>query len=121
MNTPFIAFVVVAIIGVGVLAVVGFDSSITGQPTLPVGTLRQFASAVPEKIESNPSPSKNTCACPDLYGNNIMTKQENSMFAGTSIVDCILAREIVKLKEDLKQDASGFDVFKNLCKTRGWW
>ena len=121
MDTPFIAFAAIALIGLGVLAVVGFDSSITGQPTIPISTLRQVASSFEEKTESNPSPSKNTCACPDPYNNNIITKDENSVIAGMSAFDCILAKEIVKLREQLKLDTSEFDIFKNVCKSHNWW
>jgi hypothetical protein len=124
MDTPFIAFAVIALVGLGVLAVAGFDASITGQPTIPISKLRQVASSFEEEHQpysAGISSSGNSCNCPDLYGNNIVTKQENSVFAGTSIIDCILAREIVKQGEALKLDTSGFDVFKNLCKSRGWW
>ncbi len=124
MDTPFIAFAVIALIGLGVLAFAGFDSSITGygtRITIPQQTLQKVI-PVAEEDNMPESPVQSGCACLD-FSNRVVSKGDSygNFDTGLSIHDCAIMEQIVLLRNELKLDTSGFDIYKNLCQKRGWW
>ena len=94
MDTSLTAFIFIAIIGLGILAFVSYDSSITGQGikiTIPQETLKKV-------IEDKPS------------GQPIFTAHE-----------CIVFNEIYKLRKELNLPTDHLESTKENCQKYGWW
>jgi len=96
MDTSLTAFIFIAIIGLGILAFVSYDSSITGQGikiTIPQETLKKV-------IEEKDPPS----------GQAIFTAHE-----------CLIFNEIYKLRKELNLQTNHLESTKENCQKYGWW
>jgi hypothetical protein len=100
------------------------DSGITGEPITIDRITPEMAKTVSQRIQQQqsqpPAGTQKVCDCPDLYGDRIVTLQQNSLYAGLSWVDCELIKEVTTLRQKLKMDTTQWHMLSNLCKAHGW-
>ncbi|MCX6708599.1 MAG: hypothetical protein NTW67_03030 [Candidatus Woesearchaeota archaeon] len=95
MKTTFFAFILIAIIGLGIMAFTAYDSSITGQGvkiTIPKETLK--------KVTEKPS-----YGTQDYY----------------SLNECSLFHEIYILRQELNLPTDRLENVKYICTYSDWW
>ena len=127
MNTPLALLAITAVAGLFVMALVGFDSEITGQG-INIGRIspemakKMIAAGKKQQQPSQPPvQTKTICDCPDLYGDNIVTVKEHSWVAGLSYWDCQLFKEIIKIREEKKMSIFHLEQMKSYCTSKDWW
>ena len=119
MKFPLAAFVIIAIIGIGTLAL-NFNSEVTGQPItidkISPEMIKQVRKSIQEQEKYTPPPEEEGCYCPD-YGGQILTVQEAPMgMAGLSFFDCIFVDELIKVRKKSKMSTKELEQWQNLCK-----
>ena len=128
MNAPLTLLAITAVAGLFVMALVGFNSEITGQGInierlSPEMTKKLIAAGKKEQQPPSqpPAETKTVCDCPD-YGDNIKTvKQATTIYAGISYFDCILFYDVWKLREKTKMSTQSLQMAKTFCAGVGWW
>ncbi|MBW2973742.1 hypothetical protein KY346_05080 [Candidatus Woesearchaeota archaeon] len=126
MNTSLALLAITAVAGLLVMALVGFDSEITGQginiAKIPPETLKKIAAAAKKEQQPSkpPAETKTICDCPD-YGGYIVTADEHPWLVSLSFYDCKAFKEIWQIKEKMKMKTAHLVQLKDYCELRGWW
>jgi len=135
------AFIIVAIMGLGVMSFSISENNITGQANfvkLPpeklkklveqTDTSEQFVMPSPEKVKTIygrvPTPMEpvevKECDC-NPYEGDILTSKEGGFLAGLTRIDCLLWYEILQIKKEIGKPYNGPDYMQSTCKLRNWW
>jgi len=119
MKFPLAAFVIIAIIGIGTLAL-NFNSEVTGQPItidkLTPEMIKKVRKGIQEQEKYTPPPEEEGCYCPD-YAGQILTVQEAPLgMAGLSFFDCLLINEVIKLRKKTKMPTQDLESWYNVCE-----
>ncbi len=121
MDTPLVIFALIAVVAMGMM--VFADSAITGEgisiDRFDPAMAKKGQKAMEKQQYTPPANTKTICDCPNLYGNSILTTKE-SFFAGMSVWDCQLIREIIKLRKELKKSTTHLDSWDDACTSFGW-
>lgn len=96
MNAQFATFALIALIGLGVMAVVSFDSGITGQGIKIIKPPEGLKEAIEDKK--------------DFPGEPIFTFHE-----------CLIYKEIYKLRKELNFPTDYLESTKKYCKKLNAW